>query len=224
MGYATLNGNRIVRGSITTPLYGAWSGDVLLAEPAAIPTPSLLAFGNLALTGTAYRTGAFAGSQWARLVAGYGGWRKPLPARQYIRAQGINASTVLRDAAAEVGEQVVIAEDYVIGQQYVRPGPSSADPAPACRVLRQLGGDLWWIDGAGVTQVGPRPTLVIVSPFTVVDWDAGLGKFQIATEDLASWLPGNTFSAPTVPTTQTISSATLAVDDRGVLRLEVLSE
>lgn len=220
--YASLNGARVVSGSITIPLYGTWSGDLGLALTDTITSPASLVLSNLTLLGTVYRTSSFAGSRTCRLVGGYGGWMKALPFKQYINASGIMASVLLEDVAAECGEQINVLSDFNVGNQWVRLGPSDEDPAPAQRTLRQVGGPLWWMAPSGVTQVGPRPTKAITSSFTVVEWSGARGQFTIATEDLASWMPGNTFTAPTVPTVQTISSVTISTDNKGVLRLNVL--
>ena len=212
--FATANGLRIVTASIGIPLVGAWVADVMLEEPATLASPVTLAIGNLSLVGTVYRQGAFAGQQRARLVAGGGGWMKTVKAQAYANPAGVLLSTVLRDAAAAVGEQVAIAQDRPLGAFFTR----AADPA--AYLLRDLVDGAWYIDGAGVTQIGQRPTPIITSPFTVQDFDPGTGMYEIATEDLASWLPGATFSGPTA--SGAISWTRLDVGNSGSLRLHVL--
>lgn len=219
--FATLNGARIISGSITVPFYGAWSGDVVLAESDAIaigPKAVTLKLGNLTLVGTAYRTAGFAGSRSARLVAGAGGWMQSVSARQYHSSGGVQASMVLRDAASEVGETVNLASDSSLGTDFVR----EADRAS--NVLEQVSAGVWWIDPAGTTQVGPRETVVVGSDFQVVEWSGAKGRFTIATEDYASWLPGASFTSPTVTTAQSVSSVTYAFENDGRFRLDVLTE
>ena len=212
--YATANGTRIVTASIGIPLVGAWVADVMLEEPTTLKAPVALVVGNLTLTGTPYRQGAFAGQERARLVAGGAGWMKSTPAQAYANPAGVRLSTVLRDAAALVGEQVAIAADRPLGAFFTRANE------PAAYLLRELVDGAWYIDGAGVTQIGQRPTPVITSPFTVQDFDPGTGMYEIATEDLASWLPGASFSGPTA--SGTIAWTRLEVSNSGTLRLHVL--
>lgn len=215
MSFAEVNGARVVTASIGVPSYGVWQGDVMLAEGTAISNPVTLTIGNLSLRGAVYRQATYAGAQRARLVGGAGGWRKSVPAQGYSSSSGVRLSTVLRDAAALVGEQVAIAADRVLGTAYVR------EAAPASRVLRQLA-DNWYVDGAGVTQIRERTRPTITSPFDVIAWDAAKGIVEVATEDYAAWVPGASFSAPTISPAQTISFARFHVDNRGALRLAVM--
>jgi len=219
--YADLNGNRIVSGSITVPYYGAWAADLSLSssEPLASgPMACRLTLGALVLIGTAYRTAPFTASRAARLVGGAGGWRKTIPKRAYFAAGGLPLSLVLGDAAMDSGETLSLAADALIGDHLTRP------EGPAQRMLRKLV-SLWWIDPAtGATRVADsRPSASIKTDFQIVSWRADLGQFRIATEALQDWLPGNTFTAPTVPFEQTIASSTFHVDDKGTLRVEVLT-
>jgi hypothetical protein len=161
---------------------------------------------------------SFAGSRSVRLVGGYGGWRKQVTAQAYQDPKGVRLSMVLGDAAAAVGEQMAISQDAPIGLNFVR------EAAPAERVLRQLAGALWYVDPSGVTRLDARDSSAIGSEFQVIMWSGGKGLFQIATEDNAAWMPGRTFTAPTVTEIQTVSMTTLQIDNDGKLRLEVLSE
>lgn len=214
MSFATANGVRVVTASIGIPLVGAWVADVMLEEPSTLTAPVTLVVGNLSLVGAVYRQGAFAGQQRARLVAGGGGWMKSTPEQAYANPSGVLLSTVLRDAAALVGEQVAIAQDRSLGAFFTRAND------PAAYLLRELVDGAWYVDGAGVTQIGQRPTPTITSPFTVQAFDPGTGMYAIATEDLASWLPGASFAGPTA--SGTIAWTRLEVENSGTLRLHVL--
>jgi hypothetical protein len=218
--YASCNNQQIVSASICIPLYGIWAGDITLPLTTTIPTtPGALSlvFGNLTLIGSAFRMASFAGSRTIRVVGGYAGWRTQVMSKAYMNSGGVSLNMVLSDVAFEVGESISLAQQTTIGPFYIR------EAAQAQRVLRQLGGPLWWMDMTGVTQVGPRTSTAIQTPFTVVNWSGSKGLFDIATEDNQSWLPGNTFSSDTVSTPQTISMTTLVVDNDGVLRMRVLS-
>lgn len=216
--YVALNGKRVTQAHVTIPYYGAWVADVTLAVFDEIDTSETLTIGNLSLKGAVYRVASFAGALSARIVAGGAGWRQTVPAQGYYNPKGINASIVLRDAAALVGEQVNIASDYSLGTQYAR------ENAPASRVLAQLAGPEWWIDNSGVTQIGSRPSTAITTPFQLLHWYGGKGSFQLATEDVASWMPGNTFTNSIMaPVVATIGVTEIVAGNDGKVRLTVLS-
>ncbi len=217
MAALTLNGTRVVSGSITIPFYGPWVADVILATASDIPSAVSLVAGDLTLSGTVVRQAAFAASRSARIVGGGAGWRKVLPARGYSHEAGVKLSSVLGDAARESGERINVTPDRVIGKHYAR------DEGKAERTLAfELGGK-WWIDPAGVTQIGARASDPIVTPFTVIAWSGGKGQFEIASESLLPWQPGRTFTSATVPQTQTIATTSIEVDNEGKLRLHILN-
>lgn len=215
--HLAINGQRVISLRLTIPYYGAWVADVVLAQSTPIAPPVTLTVGTLTLLGAILRVASFGGSRSARLVAGYGGWRKTIPAQGYQKSSGVNASLVLRDAASIVGEQVSVANDASLGSAFTR------ESAPAERVLRQVAGSEWFIDPKGVTQIGPRTSVAVTSSFTVVQWSGAKGQFEIATEDIAQWMPGNTFTAPTVSGTQTIGLTSIVAENDGKLRLSVLA-
>lgn len=216
MSFSSANGARVVTASVAIPLYGTWTADVMLADPQALTGPVTLVLGNLVLVGAVYRQGTFGGVQNARLVGGAGGWLRTIPAQAYASPAGVLLSTVLRDAAALVGETVQIAADAPLGSFYVR------EQAPAQRLLRLLAGDSWWMDPTGTTRIGSRPSAAIASPFLVESFDAGRGELVVSTEDYAAWMPGATFTAPQLAGVQTVSFARFASDNDGRLRLSVL--
>lgn len=214
--------SRIVSARITLPSWGAACGDAQLADDDAVPERGALTIGNLSLVMTAIRgatpSGAFAGSRALRLVAGAGGWRQPAARAMYADVNGVRLATILRDVAAKVGEAVSLAAPYatnVVGLFWAR------EEAPASRTLRNTVGTAWYVDAAGVTQIGDRPTVPITSEF-VPTFKPELGLWTIATEDPLSWVPGATFTTPLVPGTHTVSSVSVVLAD-SKLRLEVLT-
>ena len=214
--YATVGDQRITSGSLLMPYYGSWAADFDVPTPEAITGAVQVTIGGLTLQGSTYRSAAFAGARSARLVGGTGGWRHQLTGRAY--GPGVTASMVLRDAAAELGETVNVVVDTPLGTNYVRPAVSGG------ALLRMLAGQLWYIDQAGVTQVvARRPSAVVSSAFTVIDRAGDEGMLDIATESPEEWMPGNTFSGPTVTVPQTISSTVFILDNDGTMRLRVLT-
>jgi hypothetical protein len=218
--FASVNGVRITKGSLTIPIYGAWAADFELATDDPMPAAATVAIGNLTLAGTALRTAPFVGAREWRGVAGAHGWPGVLQPRAYGNS-AVMLSMVLSDAASELGEQVNVQQDVSLGPGYTRP-LGMAGPPTGAELLYQLGVN-WWIDNAGVTQIGTRTTQAIApGTFQVLSQRAGLGLFDVATEDYASWVPGSTFTAPTVTGTVTVSSVTFRLENDGVLRLAVL--
>lgn len=215
MSYASANGSRIVSGSVMVPNYGAWVADLKFADASPLTGPIALTIGDLTLKGAIVRTDTFAGLREARLVGGAGGWRQQIPVQAYQNPSGVPLATVLGDAAMAVGETLSLGANPNVGTAWTR------EAAPAERQLRQLT-SLWWIDPAGVTQVRDRPASPITSAFTVIHYDPAKGQFEIATETLADWMPGRTFSSPLVPAVQTISMTRYEFEDDGVMRLHIL--
>lgn len=215
--FAELSGVRVVSGSISIPLYGLWCGDVRLATEEAIQTNTTLVLGNLTLRCNVYRQALFAGARNCRIVAGYGGWRQTVPAKQYSLSSGVRLGMVVRDAASEVGERVNVPADVVLGTGYVR------ENARASRVLRQVAGQNWYCDKDGVTQIAAWPTRKVPSEFQVMEQDGGRGKIGIATEDYASWLPGCTFTSSVTVGTLTNAGVLYSFANDGKFRLEVLT-
>lgn len=216
MDFATLNGQRVISASVTIPIQGTWSADVVLSSDTTTPTSVTLAIADITLVGTAFRTAAFSGSRSLRLVGGAAGWRKTLPAKGYSSPAGVRLKSVLDDAARESGETMAPYADATIGSFFTR------DRQPAERVLRSLAPS-WWMGLDGETHIEARPSGAITSPFTVTSWSGGKGQFEIATEKLSDWMPGRSFTSPTVTTAQTISTTQIQVDNAGKLRLTVLN-
>jgi hypothetical protein len=150
-------------------------------------------------------------------VAGAGGWSNPIPALAYNQPGGVMASTVLGDAALAVGELSQVDADASLGAFWGRVGDR------ASRTLRKLALKLtsgaWYVDSAGVTHLGTRPARQIKTDFQSIDLWGGSGDvIEIATEDPASWLPGNTFTNSTLPML-TLSSTRHDVSASGVSRV-----
>lgn len=216
--FASYAGARAVTLSLVIPLYGLWSADVTIALDDAVTDTGALVVGNMTRQGAVRRQALYGGSRRVRLVGGFGGWRKPVPAQQYRLSSGVRASLLLGDAARLVGERVNVQNDRVIGSTYSRRN----DLASA--LLADVAGDAWYIDAAGITQVAPWPTAAIRSEFVVVDQDGAAGTITIATEDYAEWVPGKTFSSPFLEGTYTVQGVHITVKPDGVARVEVLTQ
>jgi hypothetical protein len=201
---------------VAIPHYGIWVADIELATTDALTPAVTMVIGNLTMIGHVYRMAAFAGTRTARVVGGYGGWPTVVPSQSYYDANGIRKSVILGDVAAAVGESINVTNDIVLATTFVR------EEAPAQRILNQVVGTEWYINNAGVTQLGDRSSAFIKSEYNVIKWSGNLGKVEIATEDYVSWMPGNTFRNNFVTETQTISLSVLTLDNAGKARIEVL--
>lgn len=213
--FLSFAGERVMTLDLVMPTLGAWAADVVLSSSAPLPSAmAALVIGDLTLNGAVFRAASFAGSRSARIVGGFGGWSKTVPAQDY-KGSSVMASTVLRDAAIAVGETVVMDTPDTNLFRFTR------EAAIAARVLRQVAGASWWIALDGSTHVGKRPSTQVKGDFTVISWSGKLGKFEIATETLSEWLPGNTFVGPG-DGLQTISSVSIQSSNDGKLRVGVL--
>ena len=218
MSFATYAGADIVSGSITIPYWGAISADVGFTVTDKVNLTDSLVVGDLNYKCTVFRSSEFGGSRTARLVGGYGGWRKNVTTQGYALSSGVLASLVLKDCANAVGEQIEVSVDRPLGQQWAR------EEAPASRTLKQIAGIEWWVDPSGVTHTGARTlTTQITSPFDVLSRTGGKGTITIATEVYADWTPGRTFLVPGSDTPVTISAVILTLGEGGKARLEVLT-
>ena len=74
---------------------------------------------------------------------------------------------------------------------------------------------------APLTDLATRNAAAITSAFTVNEYDGTTGRAVVSTEDPASWIPGRTWTSPTVTAPQTIGSTRHSIVD-GKLRTEVL--
>jgi hypothetical protein len=218
--FMAINGVRVTKGSLTLPYYGAWVADLEMATPDPLTAAATVTLGALTLKGTIVRTAPYAGARTARVVAGAGGWRSALTARSYQFSGGVKLSTVLGDAATELGERIKVSVDVVLGAAWVRPAQTGA------QLLKQMIGTFWWIDNAGVTQVAAptRPAAVISSTLQVISFDPGLGLYEVATESLQDWIPGASFTSLATSGTAILSSVTFVVDNDGVMRVRALAQ
>jgi hypothetical protein len=217
---SSLGDSRITSGRLFWPAPGRWTADLRLAEADELaPGPQVLAIGNLTLVGSVVRGGSFAGSRMVRVVAGLGGWGEHAASRFYSDTNGVKLSAVLRDVASDVGELLGTFTDRTIGTFYARAAEAGS------RVLSVLvGRDGWYVDDAGVTQIGTRPSTVITSAFDIPapGYQPHVGILTVATEDLFAWRPGAIFEHELLPTAMQATGIALEMHANGTHRLEVM--
>ena len=214
MSIADLSGVGVLRGRLTVPFAGLWHADLLLATDVSVAGGQTLTIAGVAWTCAYVRAVSFSGSRGVRVVGGTGGWRTTIQAKQYGMGT-ISTLTVLTDAANACGEIVPVVDPsapQTVGAAFLR------QSGPASTVLQQVLGDAWWLDRTGTVQTAPRAG-TIASRFDAMTVDGAEGLYEIATEAPNDWMPGASFSGPTV--SGTISRVMMRLDpDR--LRVEVL--
>jgi hypothetical protein len=143
------------------------------------------------------RFGSFAGAWSGTAVGGRNGWGKIATKKGYQSPVGVLSTQVILDAAREAGElPPVVQIPLVIGQFYARRGD-----LPLGQVLSQRApGTEWWIDEAGVTQVGIRPPSLVAVPFDLLDYRPDLGRATVATDNPSAFRPGASFTEPLIGT------------------------
>ena len=196
--YCSVGGKRVFAAGIDIPWRGIWTADLLLPEelPAALRAGKLtLVIAGLSLVGTIVRGADFEGDFKARMVGGAGGWRRTIAARAYQSAAGLRLGPILKDAAREAGEEIVVSEDRVVGQFFIRAKDI------ASRTLDALYPD-WWVDTAGRAQIAARAEPVVATAFDLLSFDPARGRYEIATEHPESFAPGAKFTSPTTAQAQ----------------------
>jgi hypothetical protein len=216
--FASIANSSILRARITIPSLGIWQGDAGLDGDTAVTGDVSVVIGNLTLAGHAFRSAPFVGRRSVRLVGGHGGWHTPVPAQAYYDPAGVPVSHVLGDIAQACGESLSLASDSRPWLRYVR------EAMPGTRALNQILGQTWWVQNDGTTTNKARATGAITSAFQIEKFDGATGLFTIALDGsaIADWMPGRTFTSPTVTNVQTISSVTIVMAGPRVY-LEVMS-
>lgn len=190
--YLELFGARALSARVHVPGNGIWVADVELDASAKISTDpygAILRIGETLFVGTYDPTssGTFGFKRRAQIIGGANGWSNRIPAHHFHNDAGIKVSTIVRHAAAAVGERVEIDTvlDARMGHDYVRP------PAPASVSLYSLSLP-WWVDYAGTTQVRPR-AMSEAKAYDLLDFSpaqriAELGVFDPKTVQIGSVL------------------------------------
>ncbi len=192
-----LGGLNVIAAVISIPWRGAWYADLTidLQDQTSAPTGAqVLTVGaapdpvvTLAGTIDPRWSGSFVGAARVRLVAGGGGWSKPVTAQDFSSLSNVPLNQLYQATAALVGERVSVAGPSTGAAHFVR---TASGPGPASRVF----GDLdWYVDFAGVTQVGSRPAAAADAALQLLNFDA---LEQRATLAGALCVPNTTLSDP----------------------------
>lgn len=184
MSSASLNGAACTGARVHVPAWGVWWADVDLVGAVTVEGAASLVIGGVTLAGTIISGGASNGRSGYRIAGGKGGWGRTIAAKGYADDVGVKASTVLKDAAAATGETLGALPTTRVGPHFARSNVA------ASHVLHAVAPRNWYVDFAGVTQIGQRPasTYAGAAPRTRVD--PAVGVIDLATDEFKGLVPG----------------------------------
>lgn len=187
-----VNGRNVINAKLTVSNVGPWFAEFELEDGAPLSGRATMRIGALTLSGTIEASGADQ-QRYARLVAGGGGWSKSVPQKHYQNDAQVKARTVAEDAARLVGESIgsFIPVKERVGANYVR------QDGAASRALEDvIGATTWWVDYAGVTNVGPRVSSVAdPSSYQVLAYDPRERVITLHVDDLTKVGIGSVLSS-----------------------------
>ena len=184
---ATLAGHRVTSARATIPAWGCWYADATVDGEHALSGSVTLQIADLTLVGTVLSGGIGKGRSFYRIVAGAGGWGRTISSESYATDDGVKALSVVRDAAAAVGETF----DASTLATTVRTGPAFArHEGPACHVLEILSPSRWYVGEDGITRIGRRPTTTLSTSVTHGPVDRARKTVTLAADSIAAILPG----------------------------------
>lgn len=183
---ATLEGHRVTSARVNMPAWGCWYAEVDVDGEHTLTGRVSLTIADLTLIGTILSGGAAKGRSHYRIVAGGGGWGRSIPTKSYANDAQVKLSTVLTDAATAVVETLGTLPSTKVGPAFVRAA------GPAVWVLEQCAGQAWYVDNDGTTQLGARTPGTLPAVMTHGPVDLARGTVTLASESIATILPGVT--------------------------------
>jgi hypothetical protein len=200
---------------VTIPNTGPWSGELEFIEAPDVSGKIQIQLGTESITGTILpaEDGTFGLKRQSRVVAGAGAWGKVLAPKHYHNDAGVKAQLVAADAARECGETL---GDFVPAAERLAADYVRAE-APASIALQvATGGNPWWVDYAGITHVGPRPSSATdASAYEVLAFNPHTRRGTLAVDTLSAVGIGSIITAR-LDQPQTIRELILTVDGEGM--------
>jgi len=190
--YVSANGFPVTRASVVVGWGGPWTAEVHMPNANVLTAPVRLRIGSLELVGAPVEgsDGVYADQRRVRLAGGAAGWAKTVTGRGYHNDAGVKGRLVAEDAARDVGETLgdFIPSAERVGVDFAR------EPGPASRALEAVSGSAaWWVDYAGVTQVGLRPvTAAARGSYVVLSYDPSNRTAELQMDDPTSVRVGST--------------------------------
>lgn len=187
MSLANIEGQIVSRARVQVPAWGIWWADVEIPEEVTLTGQVPLTLADLTLAGTVMSGGPFEGKSAYRLVGGVGGWGKLVAAKSYANDLGVSITTIINDIQSATGETVEgVVPNSRVGPHFTRVN------GPASRVLHDVAPESWYVDFAGVTQLGARATTTYEGSKPRTRVDPAAQVIDIATDELATLVPGVT--------------------------------
>jgi hypothetical protein len=182
---ATFNGHRVTAARVFLPAWGCWHAEIDVDGEFTITGACTLVIADLTLKGTVISGGPAKGRSFYRIVGGAGGWGKSLKPTSYSDDAGVKIAKIIGEAASAVGETVgTIDTARRTGASFARKND------PASRVLQRLVPQAWYVDELGVTQIGARAPGKLPAGATHGVVDRARGTVTLASEKIATILPG----------------------------------
>lgn len=214
--FVRVNGRGVASLVLCVPNEGVWFAEIDIANDEPLTGAATIAIGESTLVGVVDDTasGTYGLQRRARVLGGAGGWRKDLLAKGYPpNDAGIKAAIVATDTATAAGETIGVFAGGAekLGNRYLR------EAGPASRTIEDVArGVPWWVDYAGVTQVGIRAvTTPKTSAYDVVSFDPRQSNIVLRVDDLTAVGVGSTITKG-LDTPLTITSFELDVTPEGL--------
>lgn len=186
---ATINGVPTTRMVLRRPWSGVWSVVADLDSRVDILTGrATVQIGDVAMVGTFVPSlsGSFQLQSKVVVVGGNAGWRQSIARDHEHSDAGVRARNIITKLAGQVGETLgTVALDAVLGADYVRVR------GPASKAMDHVCGGAWWVDDAGVTQVGPRPEAEVVGVYEVLSYEPRWRVATVTVDRVDQVVPGS---------------------------------
>lgn len=186
---ALVNGNRTTRLVLRRPWSGVWSVVADFDQRIdSLEGRATVQIGDATLIGTFVPSlsGSFQLQSRAVIVGGNAGWRQVVDRAHEHSDAGVRARNIITKLAGQVGEPLGnVDTDIVVGVDYVRVrGPASTAMDQLCI------GATWWLDDAGVTNVGTRPEVEIAGAYEVLDYEPRWKVATVTADRIDQVVPG----------------------------------
>jgi len=218
MTFAAINGERLTRCTLHVPPRGAWHALCDFEAAPQLGARVSLQLGGLTLAGApvAAYGGVHAEQRLAIVVGGAGAWGAEVRARAYHNDASVKALLVAEDVAREIGESIgtFAPASERIGIDYVRDAGRAAS-----RVLEDVIGDVgWFVDFAGVTHVGQRPTApaLLERDYKILDFDARERVATLQLSDPSKLAIGTVLASPAIPEAVRVHEYMIQADSDGI--------
>ncbi len=186
MSTGTLDDLRVTHARLNVPAWGCPYAEVDVDGEHTLTGSVTLKIADLTLVGTVLSGGPDNGRSRFRVVGGKGGWGKSIPAKSYANDAGVKVSTLITDAAAACGESVLAS---TLPTSRVGPAWARREDS-ASRVLALLVPSAWYVGTDGVTRIGARAASALPAGVTHGPVDRARATVTLASESIASILPG----------------------------------